>query len=115
MLTDFQVNQGATFTRLLTIKDDGGAPINLTGYVFGAVGRKKIGDANPAPINFTFQMRDQNTYPGEIYMMLASTALVFLKLKVPTKYLYDCQMTDQAANVTRILEGTITVSPEVTT
>lgn len=107
------LEQGADFQALLTIKDDVGATIDLTGYTFRGQGRVTYLD--PAPtFSFSFVIRNQVTNKGQVDWTLPNTALVALQLKADKQYLYDVEMQSAGGIVTRVLEGVATVSPEAT-
>lgn len=111
---NIEINQGADFTRVLTIKDSLDAPINLTGYSFRGQGRQKY-DSTTIAFTFAFAIRTQTGGNiGKVDWTLGNTALVSLILTKPALYLYDVEMVAPSGQVTRILEGQATVKPEVT-
>jgi hypothetical protein len=107
------INQGADFERLLTLKSDAVTTINLTGYTFRGQAREAF-DSKNAAFSFVFALKNQTTNEGQVDWSLANTALTALKLSASTNYVYDVEMVSPGGIVTRILEGTATVNPEVT-
>ena len=105
-------DQGTTLYRLLTLKSDEVTQINLPGYTFRGQCSLKFG--SPSAFVFTFVVRNQGTNPGEVEVRILPAATVPLALKAATQYLYDIEMESAGGEVTRILQGTITVNPEVT-
>lgn len=105
-------DQGTTFYRLLTLKSDETTPINLTGYTFRGQCALKFGSSSA--FSFSFIVRDQSTNTGEIETRILPEATEPLVLRQATEYLYDIEMESAGGEVTRILQGTITVNPEVT-
>ncbi|HND36774.1 MAG TPA: hypothetical protein PKZ49_09180 [Nitrosomonas sp.] len=109
------IEQGSTFTRLLTIKS-GGTPVNLSGYSFAGQVRRKHSDQKKLA-EFTCAVGSP-TSNGQVTISLTATqtsAIPFIydddgNLEV---FYYDIEMT-VGSTVDRILEGTVTLSPEVT-
>lgn len=114
-MTKFEINQGEDFLRLITIKNDAGVPINLTGHQFRGQGRKKYSDTGTPPISFSFVIdADQTANPGQVHMILSAANTAAILISATTVYLYDVEMVDADNKVTRILEGTLVLRPEVT-
>ena len=114
-VTDLYIEQGATFTRTLTLESSPGVPINLTGYV--ARGKIKTGATSVNSIaDFVCTIGAPLT--GVIDVSLTSTITAGIpttgeKYSSVAKYYYDIEM-ESGGVVTRLLNGQITVSPEVT-
>ena len=116
---DILIEQGATFERVLTLRDANDAPINLTGFTFTGQIRKKYSDAVSLAA-FTFQILEQGTTTGQVRMSLSSATTDALPVdkaesaeKKLTSYVYDVEM-NTGSRIDRILEGLANVSPQVT-
>lgn len=108
-LLNILVEQGATFSRTLTVYSTGTTPLNLTGKTLRGQLRRNLADAAPAG-TFTFTLANQSTNPGVATWTMAATATALL----PAQTLrYDVELVD-GTTVTRILEGEAFVSGEVT-
>lgn len=108
-LLNILVEQGATFSRTLTVYSTGTTPLNLTGKTLRGQLRKSLADAAPAG-TFVFTVADQGTNPGVATWTLSATNTALL----PAQTLrYDVELVD-GTTVTRILEGEAFVSGEVT-
>lgn len=113
-VADLYIEQGTTFARTLTLSD-GTNPIDLTGYT--ARGQIRAGATSATIIaSFTFVI---TPLTGTIVMSLtadetSAIATTGDKYSSLTKYYYDVEIEDAVGTVTRILNGQITVSPEVT-
>lgn len=118
-LYNFILQQGATFSQLITWKDDNGIGINLTGYVVSGKIKRKTSDAS-ALLSFTTVLSNQNTNPGEFTISLTAAQTATLPTVVgPTaqKALLECVYDIEASigsTVYRLLEGVVSISPEVT-
>lgn len=113
------IEQGATFSRTLRLKDDTDTPINLTGSTFRGQLAAKAGDT--PIVAFTFTLADQNTNPGEVTMSLTATQTAALPTakqssaeRVDKELAYDVERVI-GSTVERIIYGVATVSPEATT
>jgi hypothetical protein len=105
---NFIMFQGSTFTLPLRLTSND-VPIDLTDYTFAGQMRTSV-SAAIATENFTFTVQVPAT-GGIVIVSLtdAETAAI-----VARQYVYDIEMTDGDGSTTRILQGTITVDPEVT-
>jgi hypothetical protein len=116
---DLTMEQGATFTRTLTISSDG-VPLDLTGRTYRGKIAKFIGGTTLA--SFTFTLLDQVTNTGQVTMTLSAAETAALPTKkgttstrTTTSLIYDVEQVLADTTVQRILQGTITLSHEVTT
>lgn len=115
---DITVEQGATFEETLSITDEDGDPVDLSGMTARAQIRKTYSD--PTVIASFVATVETPATDGIVTMKMtaANTALLPVAsatgyLKVPTNYVYDLELVD-GVTVTRLIEGTCAVSPEVT-
>lgn len=117
---DLTIEQGTTFKRVLTIKDDLDALIDLTGETFrGQI--RKTPSSTTIVATFTCTLRNQVTNKGEVEILIsaADTALIPLAsqskpLIVAENFVYNIERVKTDSTVSRILEGIAIVSPEVT-
>ena len=104
-------DQGATFTRQLTWKDDTGAAVNLTGYTARMQLRTSVQNDS-----VVLELTDSNGRialggtAGTITLTVTAADMTTLP---PLKYVYDLELVNGAV-VTRLVQGTFTVRPEVT-
>jgi hypothetical protein len=116
---DLYIEQGATFpSLLLELTDDAGDPLDLTGAT--AVAEIKTShSASTATASFTITFGDPRT-DGELTLSMpaADTAEIPVARSkgaqaTTTRYVYDLKLTQGDGTVLRLLEGVVTVSPEV--
>lgn len=107
-LLNILVEQGASFSRTLTIESTPGTPLNLTGYSFAGKMRKNLADATAA-VAFTLSISDAAN--GQVLWTLTPTQTDTLAAQV---HRYDIEMTAPGGTVTRILEGEAWVSGSAT-
>ena len=102
------IDQGADFSKELTVTDDDGDVINLTGYT--AAGQIRKHYSSNTATNFTCTFASDRT-TGKITISLGrslSQALAY------GRYVYDIEITNSSDKTTRLLEGIATITPEVT-
>lgn len=100
------IDQGATFSTSVTLTDDEDNPVDLTNYTGAAQIRKHYTSSTYTPFAVTL---GGNT--GSIILSLSATASGNL---VAGRYVYDCEVTANTGVVSRVVEGLITVNPQVT-
>lgn len=99
------IDQGTDFSTTINITDDDGLDVDLTDYTGAAQMRKWFTSSNST--NFSVTLSDSTVTLG-----LTSTQTASL---TAGRYVYDVELTDTTSNtVSRILEGIVTVTPNVT-
>ena len=104
---NFIVEQGATFTRQLTVKENGSA-MNLTGYSVASLMRSTH---DSSTVVGTFTCTISNASGGIITMNMTASVTGAIEEGI---YVYDLEIISGAGIVTRLLQGEVTVNPEVT-
>ena len=104
---NFTLNQGATFTRQMTVKENN-SPLNLTGHT-AAMQLRSTYDSATVALSMTAAVI--NATQGILSISATATATAALEEGI---YVYDLEITTSAGVVTRLLQGQVTVSPEVT-
>jgi hypothetical protein len=108
---NLELKQGEDFYRLLTFRDENAALMDLTGYTFAGQIRASYDDE--LFLSFTFSVLNQTTNRGEVEMTLAKALSSAKTVNGKNKYVYDVERNSGTRTV-RVLEGVITISPEVT-
>ena len=101
------VDQGTTFSTTITLTDEDDVAIDLTGYT----GRSKMKKHYTSSNSHTFTV---NLGGNSGVLTLSLTASQTSNI-VPGRYVYDVELIDTSNVVSRIVEGIVTVTPEVTT
>ena len=104
---NFIVEQGATFTRQLTVKENNSV-MDLTGY---SVASKMRSTHDTSTVAGTFTCTVSNASGGIITVAMTSSVTADIEEGI---YVYDLEITSGAGIVTRLLQGEVTVNPEVT-
>jgi len=99
------IDQGTTFNTTFTILDSFDVPVDFTNYVGSAQMRKSY----------------TSSYAHAFTVDLSSAGVVTLSMSANTtngitagRYVYDVEVQDQAGTRSRIVEGIVTVTPQVT-
>jgi hypothetical protein len=105
-------DQGSDFLRTITIKDDDGNPLDLTGRTYE--GAAKFDYRLPSPsFEFTITLKNQTTNPGEITFLIPASETRDLRIFEATKYFYDVKEVNGSLE-TLLFSGVITLNPRVT-
>lgn len=104
---ELTIDQGTTFNTTIDLANDDGTAINVTNYTFESQIRKSYYSSN-ATANITITIEDAPN--GNIRLAMTSANTANIKAG---RYLYDIKMTDTAGVTTRVLEGIVTVTPQV--
>lgn len=104
---DLIINQKASFQVTFTVKDNGSV-LNLTNYT--TVAKYKPMHQTPDSQAVAMTSAVANAALGQVTISLTPTETALLQ---PTKYVYDVSIIDGNGFKTRIVEGSMRVSPGV--
>jgi hypothetical protein len=100
------VDQGSTFSTTINLTDDFGNLVDLTGYSGAGQIRKHYTSSNAVNIGVTLGGSN-----GTVTLALSANASANI---VAGRYVYDVEITSPSGDVSRIFEGIITLTPQVT-
>ena len=102
------MDQGSDYSNIITIASSAGVALDLTNYTVAAQMRKSYGSSTYYP----FTASVYNAATGRIRLQLSATD----SSDIPAgRYLYDIEITNTVSEArTRVLEGTVIVTPEIT-
>lgn len=100
------IDQGSTFSADLTLKDENGDPLALSGYTANSQMRKWYTSSNATAV-FTTSI---NTFSAVITLSLTANQTGLI---TSGRYVYDVEI-DDGVTTSRIVEGIVTVTPQVT-
>jgi len=100
------IDQGTDFTTSVNLTDSNGAQLDLTGMTAASQIRKTHSSSNATSFSTSLA---NNT--GTLTLSLNNSVTSSLSAG---RYVYDVELTDSSSVVSRILEGIVTVTPEVT-
>lgn len=109
MISNLTIDQGASFKAEIDVKDADGDALDLTGFTGAGQMRKTY--ASSTATNFTVEFKNPRT-TGTLTISLTATQTNAIKAG---RYVYDVEITKTSdAEVTRVVEGQIDVTPGVT-
>lgn len=105
--SELTLDQGADYAGHIVLTEDDGTPIDVTGSTFVAQIRKSYYSAN---VSANLVMTITDAANGNVRLSLDAANTANIKAG---RYLYDIKRTDANNAVTRLVEGIITVTPQV--
>ena len=103
------IDQGSTFTTTIVLSDALGTRLDLTGYTAYASMRKSYASLTAIDLDAAIA---PDLLSGEIILFLHAIQTATLR---PGRYVYDLDIVDDiSGEVTRVVEGIVTVTPGVT-
>lgn len=110
---DITIEQGATFERTLTWNDQNGSPINLTGYTARMHVRRTHYD-NGTPLLTLTTENGGITLGGAAGTIALTVSATATSAVTAASGVYDLELVSAGGRVTRLLEGSVDFTPEVT-
>lgn len=107
VVSNLILEQGTTFSVTIGYNDANGDPVDLTGYTARSQMRKSYDSVSYVTLNANVS----DAAGGEITLSLPSERTANIKYG---RYLYDVEVVLNSNVITRIVEGIVTVMPEVT-
>lgn len=98
------IDQGTTFASSIEILDENNEAVDLTNFSARGQMRKHYTSSNS--VSFTTTMSN-----GMLVISLTAPQTANI---VAGRYVYDVELVDSSNTVVRILEGIVTITPEVT-
>lgn len=99
------IDQGADFTTSVNLNDTDGNPIDLSTYTSRAQLRKHYTSSNAVSFSTS------STSGGVLTLSLTASQTTDI---IAGRYVYDVEVVDSSNVVSRIVEGVVTVTPNVT-
>lgn len=100
------IDQGASYSTTIDMLDENGAAIDLSNYTGAAQLRKHY--TSTTATSFTIALGGAD---GTLTISLTANATANL---TAGRYVYDVELTSNTGVVSRVLEGIVTVTPNVT-
>lgn len=104
--TNLVIDQGSTWNTTILIAGPDNVPVDLTNYTAASQIRKHFSSANATP--FTTVVGGAS---GTISLSLTSGQTMAL---AGGRYVFDVEITSNTGYVTRVIEGIVTINPNVT-
>ncbi len=105
---ELEMDQGATFSVDIDLSEANSTPINIAGYTFSSSIRKSYYSYK---VTANLVVSVQNAANGNLSLSLAAANTANIKAG---RYLFDVKQIDNSNVTSRVVEGIITVNPQVT-
>lgn len=106
-ISNLFVDQGSDYSSIITVTSASGAPLNLLGFTAKSQMRKSYGAS--LAYNFTAEIYDESTGRIRLSLTAAQSELI-----PAGRYLYDVEITSDTGIKKRVVEGIVTVTPQIT-
>ena len=108
-ITNLYIDQGSTFNSVVSLRNQDGTAMNLTGYTVASQLRKSY--QSSVAYSFTSSIYG-SAAAGQVRLQLSASGSSAIKAG---RYLYDIEITNTAnSEKFRVLEGIVVISPEIT-
>ena len=101
-------DQGTNFSYTLDLSNDDGTALNVAGYTFASSIRKSYYSSG---VTANLSVTVLNAANGNVQLSMNSATTANIKAG---RYLYDVKMVDNSNTTFRIIEGIITIYPQIT-
>lgn len=106
-ISNLYVDAGSDYSNIITVAASNGQPLNLTGYTVASQMRKSYKSSLAYP--FTASVYD--ALNGKIRLQLTPSQ----SESIPEgRWLYDVEITSPSGSKKRVVEGIVTVNPQIT-
>lgn len=106
-ISNLFIDAGSTYSNIVTIAASNGAPVNLTGYSVASQMRKSY----QSSVGYTFTASIYLASQGKIRLEMTDEQTEAIP---PGRYIYDVEIEAPNGNRTRVVEGIVTVTPQIT-
>jgi len=106
-INNLYVDAGATYSNIITVTASNGQALNLTSYTVASQMRKSYSSSTV----YAFTASVYDAVNGKIRLQLTNTQ----SEAIPAgRWLYDVEITSPSGTKTRVVEGIVTVNPQIT-
>lgn len=105
---EIDIDQGSDFAMNLDLSNDDGTPKDATGYTFASSIKKSYYSVSEVA---AFNVNVGDAQDGLIALIMDAETTAGIK---PGRYLFDVKQIDINQKVERLVEGIVTINPQVT-
>ena len=106
-ISNLYVDAGATYSNIITVTASNGQALDLTSYTVASQMRKSYSSSTV----YAFTSSVYDAVNGKIRLQLTNTQ----SEAIPAgRWLYDVEITSASGTKTRVVEGIVTVNPQIT-
>lgn len=101
------VDQGSDYSNIITVAASTGQALDLSGYTVASQMRKSYTSST----SYAFTASIYNAAQGKVRIQLTAVQSEAIP---PGRYLYDLEVTSSSGARKRVVEGIVTVTPQIT-
>lgn len=106
-ISNLFVDAGSDYSNIITVSATNGQALNLTGYTVASQMRKSYGSTTV----YSFAPSLYDAANGKVRLQLSAST----SSSIPAgRWLYDVEITSPSGTKTRVVEGIVTITPEIT-
>ena len=106
-ISNLFIDAGANYSNIITVTASNGQALNLTDYTVASQMRKSYQSST----SYTFTSSVYDAVNGKIRLQLTDSQ----SEAIPAgRWLYDVEITSPSGTKTRVIEGIVTVNPQIT-
>lgn len=106
-VANLEIDQGSDWVSEITLENDDGTPMQLNGFTVYSQFRKSFGSL----IGYSFIAEVLSDTEGKISLSLPGVTSSTIK---HGRYLYDIEIISDTNVKTRVVQGIVTINPEIT-
>jgi hypothetical protein len=106
-ISNLFVDAGSNYSNIITVTATNGLALDLTNYTVKSQLRKSY----TSTIAYSFTANIQSAIEGKVRLQLTAAQSEAIP---PGRWLYDVEITSPAGNKTRVIEGIVTITPQIT-
>ena len=106
-ISNLFVDAGSDYSNIITVSSTNGQPLNLSGYTVASQMRKSYSSSTV----YAFTASVYDAANGKVRLQLSASN----SSAIPAgRWLYDVEITSSAGSKTRVVEGIVTITPQIT-
>jgi len=106
-ISNLFVDAGSDYSNIITVSSTNGQPLNLGGYTVASLMRKSYSSSTA----YAFTATVYDAANGKVRLQLSASD----SSAIPAgRWLYDVEITSASGSKTRVVEGIVTITPQIT-
>jgi len=106
-ISNLFVDAGGDYSNIITVSSTNGQPLNLGGYTVASQMRKSYSSSTA----YAFTASIYDAANGKVRLQLSASASSVIPAG---RWLYDVEITSASGTKTRVVEGIVTITPQIT-
>ena len=106
-ISNLFVDAGSDYSNIITVSSTNGQPLDLTGYTVASQMRKSYSSSTA----YAFTASVYDAANGKVRLQLSASDSSVIPAG---RWLYDVEITSSSGTKTRVVEGIVTITPQIT-